>query len=158
MPENRRPFRLIGLCMLLGISGCAGPGGQQEAGHGNDPALAADLARQAMGAWEQGEQEAAVEAWRRALILNPEDPVVVNNLALALKEQHRFGEAAELLERAVARSPEVAELHYNLAVIAELYLLDLDKALTHYRRYRDLTLGKDTEVAGWIADLERRLE
>ena len=31
-------------------------------------------------------------------------------------------------------------------------------ALTHYNRYRKLTQSDDQEVAGWIADLERRLE
>lgn len=151
-------IRMLVLFGLLWISGCAGPGTQGGAGSEVDTGLAADHARRAMAAWDQGDRETAVEAWRQAVTLNPEDPAAVNNLALALKEQHRFLEAADLLERAVARSPEVAELHYNLAVIAEIYLLDLDKALTHYRVYRDLTMDQDTEVAGWIADLERRLE
>ena len=43
-------------------------------------------------------------------------------------------------------------------MIAELYLLELDRALTHYNRYRVLTEEDDTLVTGWIADLERRLQ
>jgi len=43
-------------------------------------------------------------------------------------------------------------------VIAELYLLDLQTALEHYNRYRQLTDKEDQQVAGWIADLERRLQ
>ena len=60
-----------------------------------------------------------------------------NNLALLLK-QERFEEAAAMLETGLNVTPKVAELHYNLAVISELYLLDLDKALEHYQHYQAL--------------------
>ena len=109
-------------------------------------------------ALEQGRRNAAAEAWQKAVELDPGNAVVVNNLALVMKDQHRFAEAAKLLEAGISNSPEVAELHYNLAVIAELYLLELDRALTHYNRYRVLTEEDDTLVTGWIADLERRLQ
>jgi len=82
----------------------------------------------------------------------------LNNQALLLKQQHRFSEAAVLLETGLQSSPEVAELHYNLAVISELYLLDLGRALRHYQRYQVLSASEDKKVTGWIADLERRLD
>lgn len=158
MPDSSR-YRLFGLLVVFWLSGCAGPAVEHQAAQPEiDPVLAAEHARRAMSAWEQGDREAAVQAWRKAVALNPEDPVAVNNLALALKTQYRFTEAADLLERGVARSPEVAELHYNLAVISELYLLELDKALTHYRAYEELVSEEDAVVDGWIADLERRLQ
>lgn len=158
MPDFRL-YRLLGLLGVLFLAGCAGLAVEQQAAEPEtDPALAAEHARRAMSAWEQGAREAAVEIWRQAVALNPEDPVAVNNLALALKEQYRFAEAADLLEQGVMRSPGVAELHYNLAVISELYLLELDKALAHYRAYQDLAGEEDAEVDGWIADLERRLQ
>lgn len=84
--------------------------------------------------------------------------VTLNNRALSLKEEGRFREAAELLREGIRGAPDTPELHYNLAVISELYLLDLDNALTHYRRYRSLTEQDGNLVAGWIADLERRLQ
>lgn len=84
--------------------------------------------------------------------------VTLNNRALSLKEEGRFREAAELLREGIRGAPDTPELHYNLAVISELYLLDLDNALTHYRRYRALTEQDNKLVAGWIADLERRLQ
>jgi len=43
-------------------------------------------------------------------------------------------------------------------VISEIYLLDLDKALEHYQQYQSLVGEEGSQVAGWIADLERRLE
>ena len=90
--------------------------------------------------------------------MNPGNALTANNLALLLREQGRFEEAVTVLETGLSHSPVTAELHYNLAVISELYLLDLDGALTHYRRYRELADTEEKRVAGWIADLERRLD
>lgn len=87
-----------------------------------------------------------------------QDVVQINNQALSLKEQSRFREAAMLLRSGIESAPETPELHYNLAVISELYLLDLEAALAHYRRYREIAGSEDKRVAGWIADLERRLQ
>lgn len=146
--------------VLALLGGCAGPVVQKpepEAVQTN-PEVAQGFAREGQLALEQGRRNAAVEAWQKAVELDPGNAVIVNNLALLLKDQHRFVEAVQLLETGIDRSPDVAELHFNLAVIAELYLLDLDKALTHYNRYRGLTKEEDTLVAGWIADLERRLD
>lgn len=96
---------------------------------------------------------------KEALVaLDGQAVVTLNNRALSLKEEGRFREAAELLREGIRGAPETPELHYNLAVISELYLLDLDNALAHYRRYRALTEQDDKLVAGWIADLERRLQ
>jgi len=123
-----------------------------------DAALAAALGGQGRQALAQGHAGAVKRGWRQAVELKPADPVVVDKLALLLVEDRSFVEATSLLERGLEHSPRVAELHYNLGVIAELYLLDLQKALAHYQRYRDLSNAEDQAVAGWIADLERRLD
>lgn len=146
---------LFGVCLAM-LAGCSGPAVKPQAQV--DPALAATLTAQGRQALEQGNAGAAKRAWRQAVDLNPADPVVVNNLALLLVEDRSFAEAISLLERGLELSPKVAELHYNLGVIAELYLLDLQKALVHYQRYRELSEAEDQTVAGWIADLERRLD
>ncbi|PHQ26318.1 hypothetical protein CLH62_01575 [Marinobacter guineae] len=144
--------------LLVLLGGCAGQTVQEPEPVQANPELAKSFAREGQLALEQGRRHAAAEAWQKAVELDPGNAVVVNNLALVMKDQHRFAEAAKLLETGISNSPEVAELHYNLAVIAELYLLELDKALIHYHRYRALTEEDDTLVTGWIADLERRLQ
>lgn len=107
---------------------------------------------------QQGDRQRAMALYREAIERDPRDALTVNNLALLLMEDRQFGEAAKLLRDGLRYSPQVPELHYNLAVVSELYLLDLKTALRHYRRYRDLTGDEDKAVAGWIADLERRLD
>ncbi|MBW7470023.1 tetratricopeptide repeat protein [Marinobacter sp. M216] len=148
-------------CLVAGFvtfTGCSAPAVQERDPVSASPEMALDFARQGKQAYEQGRKRAAEQAWRHAVELNPEDPVAINNLALLLQEEKRFAEAVTLLERGLDYSPDVAQLHYNLAVIAELYLLDLEKALTHYQRYREISGAEDKTVAGWIADLQRRLD
>lgn len=111
---------------------------------------------------QQGNPDQAMAAYRTAFDLNPNDAASANNLALLLREQGEFRQAVKLLQEGLRYSPNTADLHYNLAVIAELYLLDLELALAHYRKFREL-MGQSGEqegrqVAGWIADLERRLD
>ncbi|WP_372997919.1 tetratricopeptide repeat protein [Marinobacter sp.] len=150
---------LIWTFLLVFLAGCAGQEVRQpETPVSTNPELAESYEDEGRKALEAGRKTAAVEAWQKAVELDPTNAVTVNNLALLLKDRHRFSEAATLLETGIAHSPDVAELHFNLAVIAELYLLDLETALVHYNRYRQLTEEDDQRVAGWIADLERRLE
>lgn len=106
---------------------------------------------------QQGRDDEAKAAYRHALEKDPSEAMAANNLALMLQSEGRFNEARDLFEAGLQAHPDAPELHYNLAVLAELYLLDLPLALEHYRRYQELTDGREKEVAGWIADLERRV-
>lgn len=103
-----------------------------------------------------GNEEAAKTHFSKALQASPGHAVAANNLALMKQKAGDFREARQLLEQAIERNPKADKLHYNLAVLCELYLMDLDKALTHYRRYQSLQSEPDPKVAGWITDLERR--
>jgi len=154
--------RALIISVLAGLTACAtGPGKAPERAAVqpvHSPEQAREWARKGVSAHENGDIPEAIKAWQTSVALDPTDATTVNNLALLLKQQNRFREAARLLEQGVAASPDVAQLHYNLAVISELYLLDLDGALAHYQRYRALTGEEDKLVAGWIADLERRLQ
>jgi tetratricopeptide (TPR) repeat protein len=159
----------LGLFCLV-LAGCAaGPTLQKSVTDSGlapspvvDPALARKYAAEASVALERGEKRKAEEAYRKAFGLDPSDAVSANNLALLLREKGEFQQAVSTLQEGLESSPDTAELHYNLAVIAELYLLDLDLALAHYRRFSELTDQEDEQqsqlVAGWIADLERRLD
>lgn len=150
---------LIGF-LLIWLVGCSSPAVQSQAPPPMpaNPALAMKFAQKGQQAYKQGRTTAAVDAWKQAIKLNPEDAVTANNLALLLKEKKHFSEAADFLETGLEYSPNVPQLHYNLAVISELYLLDLDRALTHYLAYQKLIDKEDRQVEGWIADLKRRLD
>lgn len=157
------------LYLLLGLAGCATspPSSvstpRPEVEKSQNPEMAKVHAARAQAALQDGDQDKAMDAYRQAFDLDPSDAVSANNLALLLRERAQFREAVRLLQEGLQYSPDTADLHYNLAVIAELYLLDLELALAHYRKFRtlnDQVLNEQEHqlVAGWIADLERRLE
>lgn len=102
--------------------------------------------------------EAAIRHYETLLQVEPYHPAAANDLALLYREQGRIDDARGLLETTLERHPERARLHYNLAVLYELYLVDLEQALEHYRQYQDTTDDEDERVARWILDLERRVE
>lgn len=126
-----------------------------EAEHRFNPAV---LMLRAMVARHNGEPQRAVRALERLLQQSPDNAAAANDLALLYRQQGRIEEAAELLRAALEANAGNPRLHYNLAVLSELYLLDLEQALVHYRRYQALTETQDEEVALWIRDLERRVE
>lgn len=116
------------------------------------------LMLRAMVARHQDRPGQAVRALEALLDQSPQHAAAANDLALLYRQQGRIDQAAALLRQALEANPEHPQLHYNLAVLSELYLLDLEQALTHYRRYQSLTDTEDEEVALWIRDLERRVE
>ena len=153
-----RNLTLLLLCIVL--AGCAASPTAQEADKKAEAMAQAKMAKMQQARLAITEQKwgQAIEAYRTVLELDPADSVAVNNLALLLSKKGRFREAVSLLQEGIEYSPQTANLHYNLAVIAELYLLDLELALAHYRRFRELSEQDGQLVAGWIADIERRLE
>lgn len=116
------------------------------------------LTNAAIVAREQDQDETARRLFEEALKVSPGHLVASNNLALILAEDGDFAGARKALVRALQRHPDDPSLHYNLAVVYELYVQDLDKALEHYRRYQDMATEPDPQVAGWITDLERRTQ
>ena len=147
---------LLTVWLVVFVTGCATTPEPQPVE--DNSAEASELARQGWQAQQQGDTELALEQYRQAFSLDPRNALTANNLALLLRKQGRFAEAVSILKKGLEHSPDTEELHYNLAVISELYLLDLDTALHHYRRYRELSNTEGKQVAGWIADLERRVE
>lgn len=71
----------------------------------------------AEGYGQAGEAERAIEAWKKALVKNPDHPAAIMKCAEVLAARGRIGEALTLLESAVARLPANADLLNALAVL-----------------------------------------
>jgi Tfp pilus assembly protein PilF len=78
--------------------------------------------------WKNG-----ITLFRHAAAVNPDDPVSVTNLALALGEAGRFSEAMTMSFKAIALAPDYAEALNNLGT---LYAKqgDIERSLEYYDR------------------------
>ena len=104
------------------------------------------------------QSELAEQAFGQAIARNPEDAVAYNHLGILQRRKGLFQEALVQYQRAIEIDSEYARAHFNLGILFDLYLQDLEKALQQYRKYLDLTSEENAEVAGWIVDIERRLK
>ena len=86
--------------------------------------------------FEQKKYQTALENYRKAQVKNPEDPVVLYNLAAGLYQTQQYQEAKKNLETAIAKpkDPELkAKALYNYG--NTLYRLgDFDKAIDSYKK------------------------
>ena len=102
--------------------------------------------------------ELAEQAFQQAIARNPDDAVAHNHLGILQRRQGHFDDALLEYRRAIEIDSKYARAYLNLGILFDLYLQDLDKALQQYRKYQDLTSEENTQVAGWIVDIERRLK
>ena len=106
----------------------------------------------------QGRDAEAEQAWRQALSVNPANDRAYNQLAILLRQSGRFEEAAATWRQALAIWPDNPVAHRNLGILCDLYLGDWAQALWHYQRYQALQAEPERQVAGWIVDLQRRMQ
>ena len=68
----------------------------------------------------QGENEAALGYFQRALALAPDNPVILNNKGNALLNLNRFDAAQEAYQHAIAANPDYLKSYRNLALLYQL--------------------------------------
>lgn len=122
------------------------------------PSLPGPLVNLAIAYIHLDRQQEAVAALQQALAADPQHPIALNWSAILERRAGRFQEARELYQRLLAAHPGYRYGHLNLGILCDLYLQQPDCALTHYKRYQELTdkAAAEEQVAVWISDLERR--
>lgn len=79
------------------------------------PAAPVDPLTAGRDSMANGEPSEAIAQYQRALQLNPDDPVALNNLAVAEAANGDYRPALDLLTRAAALAPGRADIAANLA-------------------------------------------
>jgi tetratricopeptide (TPR) repeat protein len=109
----------------------------------------------AMAYEKMGKLPAAEESIKKALELNPEHPVANTEYGLLYRKTGRFAEARQAYERTLKQYPDFLAARKNLGILCDMYLRDLECALTQYQVY-STAMPDDKAVRVWIADLEQR--
>ena len=133
----------------------------------SDTGLAAQLAAQALAdgiehpallnlaaqaRYGEGRFEAAVALLKRARLLSPKDPHVLNSLGVCLRATGRLDMAMEAYEAAIRADPRLAAPHYNRASVLE-GLDDIPAARAGYEKAAGLDRGYVDPIASlaWLA-------
>lgn len=106
----------------------------------------------------QEKTDNAKDAFQKAIDINAKNPYAWNGLGVAKRTLGDFSGAKTAYLQAIKLDPLYAKAHFNLAILADLYLDDLPLALDHYKRYQALQKEPDKHVAIWIKDLQRRIK
>ncbi|WP_250658404.1 tetratricopeptide repeat protein [Alkalimarinus coralli] len=122
------------------------------------PDLAAPLYNLGIIAEAQQDLDNAVSFYKQAIEKDKNYYLAFNNLGVIARTLGNFEDARDYYQQGLTVAPDNPELHYNMAVLNEIYLHDYAKAVEHYERYLTLNNEKseDKKVANWIKDLKRR--
>lgn len=120
------------------------------------PALAGPVINQAIILHKKGQLAAAHKLLQDGLLNHGRNPYYLNQLGIYSREMGQFKKAQASYESALRIDGNYAKAHYNLAVLADLYLHDPALALREFQTYQSLLPEPDKKVAGWIKELERR--
>ena len=114
------------------------------------PRISLAIAHHRLGDLEQAERHLL-----QALLINPDHPIALNEMGIVYRKTARFAEARQQYEAALAVYPGYHYARRNLAVLCDLYLADLECALSSYEAYM-ATVRSDDEAAMWLKDVRYR--
>ena len=134
MAPNRshRALFIVALCLGVGLlTLIIGPGTSR--GEEKASAKAEGYLQEGLRASKKGRLPEAVQAFKEASALDPDDPFAFNYLGVTYVRMGRVRDAIEPFENAVALRPTSATFHYNLARACHLSK-NYPKAIEYYQK------------------------
>lgn len=98
----------------------------------------------------------AISSFERAIVANPGNTVALNWCGAMYREAGDHKRAEQRWQRAIELKPDYAAAVLNLAILYDVSMRRPQDALPLYRRYQELSGGKDLIVSAWVRDLESR--
>ncbi len=86
---------------------------------------------------ERGNLAQAEQAYREAVKVGGNDPLLLYNLGVLFDDLGRDAEAMQAYDAALRADPDLADCHYNLALLCKK-LQKPKEAIRHMARYRKL--------------------
>ena len=118
------------------------------------PELAGPYVNLAIIAVENNDSQEAFKLVNTALDKNPNLAQALNLLGFLEQEQGKILQAEKHYLDAIKNKSNYALAHYNIALLYDVYLQDINKAVIHYEKYMSLTNNKDKKTADWLEHLK----
>jgi tetratricopeptide (TPR) repeat protein len=120
--------------------------------------LAGPYVNLAIIAIQDKNSEEAFKLVNLALNKNPNLAQALNLLAFLEQQEGKIQQAEKHYQDAIKNKDDYAIAHYNIALLYDIYLQDIDKAIVHYERYMKLINNKDKRTADWLEQLKSSKE
>ncbi|HSN77614.1 MAG TPA: tetratricopeptide repeat protein [Anaerolineae bacterium] len=124
---------LAALLAVLLLTGCGNSANQTPTAAPAPQLSAQEYFDQGNALYEQGDLQAAANAFREAVALDDQNPGYWHNLGVTYYSLNALDEATESFERGLALAPDDAELNYLMGVVA-IQLEQLSEAETYLTR------------------------
>src|SRR5688500_13392702 len=111
---------------------------------------------EALALERQGDYDAALTSYRLALRDQPDDPKVLQNMAIAYSKTGRLDEAVRCYSRALALDPKLSGAHYGIAFLL-LRKGDHRAAQEHLQLFLNQP-PKGAEAERWVRHARQTLE
>lgn len=120
------------------------------------PSLSGPIVNQAIILRGKKNYTAAESLLKGALLSKAKSPYLYNELGIVYRHMGKFESARSAYKAAIKLAPNYDKAHYNLAVLADLYLHDKALAIKEFTAYQALQTPANKVVAAWIKELKRR--
>ncbi len=122
------------------------------------PLLSGPVVNQGIILRKQGKLKEAKKVLQDALFKKYQNPYLLSELGAINRDLGKFKQAKQAYLSAIRIEGAYANAHYNLGVLADLYLHDPELALKEFKAYQALQEKPNKKVKGWIKELARRVK
>lgn len=91
---------------------------------------------------------------KTALVKNPKMPQALNLSGYLAQKNGEINKAKSYYLQAIRHKSNYALAHYNLALLFDVYLQDIAKAIEHYQLYLAYSKQKDLDTENWLEGLK----
>jgi len=102
--------------------------------------------------------EKSEQALEKSIALNGKTAPLYARLAMVYKKRGKIDDSLKMYQRALEIAPDHANTHYNIAILYDIYLQDIARAIEHLERYIELGGQEDKGAKIWLKQLKRALK
>ncbi len=124
----------------------------------NNPDLAGGYSNLALVYFKKNEYKKSFKFVNKAIELNPKQAQALNLRAQLYILNGKIHKAKNDYLLAIKSKPNYANAQYNIALLYDIYLQDIELAIKHYKLYMSLLKKKDEGTLEWVKHLQGTLK